>query len=443
MRYLPHTEEDIKEMLEAIGVEDLDDLFRQIPQDCKRKEPLEIPGPLNEWELKRHVRALANEMLRGEEEGMVFLGAGSYEHHVPEVIPYLLHRSEFVTSYTPYQPEVSQGTLQAIYEYQTLMTKLFAMEVSNASMYDGASALAEAVLMAFRVMKKRTKIAVSTVIHPHYRQVLRTYLRPTGFEIVELGYGDDGRTDPEDLSDTDNLAAVAIQSPNFFGCVEDVERFAAIAHEKGALLICCFTEPLAYGLMKAPGSVGADIVCGEGQSLGIHPSYGGPGLGIFCTKMKYARTMPGRLVGKTTDMEGRRGFVLTLATREQHIRREKATSNICTNNNLCALTAAIYLATLGGTRLRKLAHMNHDKCEYLKTALVEKGAVVPFSAPTFNEFVVRLDMPPGRYEELARRGIIAGLPLERYYPGLKGHHLLCVTETKTREQLDQLVEELT
>ncbi len=442
MRYLPHTEEDIREMLGAIGVSSLDQLFVPVPDQCKRQEPLNLPGPMNEWELKEHVGNLAGEMLGGSKIKSVFLGAGSYEHYIPEVILYLLQRSEFVTSYTPYQPEVSQGTLQAIYEYQTLMIKLFGMEVSNASLYDGATALAEAVLMAFRVSKKN-QVAVSKLVHPHYREVLKTYLKPTEYSIIEIPYGPDGRTDWEAIPKTHDIAAVAIQSPNFFGCIEDLEPFARIARDEKALLINCFTEPLAYGLIKDPGSQGADIACGEGQSFGIPRSYGGPGLGIFTTKMKYVRSMPGRLVGKTRDVKGKRGFVLTLATREQHIRREKATSNICTNNNLCALAATIYLASLGGSGLRKLAQINHDKSEYLKQALSEAGAVIAFTAPTFNEFVAKVDGLSRRYQRLLEKGLVAGLDLSPYYPELKGHYLFSVTETKSREDMDYLVKEIT
>ncbi len=442
MRYLPHTQQDIKEMLEVIGVGSLEELFSSIPQACRRNVPMQLPEPMTEWELKEHMIALADQMPSYSLRKQIFLGAGSYDHYIPEAIRYLIQRSEFLTSYTPYQPEISQGTLQAIYEYQTLMSRLFEMEVSNASLYDGATALTEAVLMAFRVNKKKKRVAVSNLVHPHYRQVLDTYLRPTDLEVVELHYGENGRTLLDGLSEVDGLGAVVIQSPNFFGCIEDLQAFAQWCQNKDALLVCSFTEPLAYGLLKAPGAYGADVVCGEGQSLGVSQSYGGPALGIFCTRLKYVRNMPGRLVGKTVDMDGKMGFVLTLATREQHIRREKATSNICTNNNLCAITAAVYLASLGGSGLRGLAQLNHDKCEYLKSGLLDSGIKIPFSAPTFNEFVAKLDMPVGRYEELIRRGIVPGLPLERYYSELKGYFLLCVTETKSKEDIDRLIGEL-
>jgi len=441
MRYLPHTSEDITSMLEEVGVDDLDGLFSTIPEDCRHRGDLNLPEPLTEWELNDHMGALSDSMAVSPEYKM-FIGAGSYEHYIPASVSNLLGRSEFLTSYTPYQPEISQGTLQAIYEYQTLTARLLGMEVANASIYDGASALAEALLMAFRITKKR-KVAISSLIHPLYRRVVQTYLEPSGYEIVELPYLDDGRTDLSRLAGINDLAAVAVQSPNFFGCIENLKEIGEMAHEKSALLVASFTEPLAYGLFKNPGSQGADIVCGEGQSLGIPQSFGGPVLGMFASKMKYVRSMPGRLVGKTTDLDGKRGFVLTLATREQHIRREKATSNICTNNSLCALAAAMYMASIGGTGMRELAMLNYDKSEYLKSELKKAGFKINFESPTFNEFVV--EFPAGfenTYERLLEKKIVAGLPLAPYYPELSSHYLLCVTETRTREDIDVLVREV-
>jgi len=441
MRYLPHTSEDITSMLEEVGVDDLDGLFSTIPEDCRHRGDLNLPEPLTEWELNDRMGALSDSMAVSPEYKM-FIGAGSYEHYIPASVSNLLGRSEFVTSYTPYQPEISQGTLQAIYEYQTLTARLLGMEVANASIYDGASALAEALLMAFRITKKR-KVAISSLIHPLYRRVVQTYLEPSGYEIVELPYLDDGRTDLSRLAGINDLAAVAVQSPNFFGCIENLKEIGEMAHEKSALLVASFTEPLAYGLFKNPGSQGADIVCGEGQSLGIPQSFGGPVLGMFASKMKYVRSMPGRLVGKTTDLDGKRGFVLTLATREQHIRREKATSNICTNNSLCALAAAMYMASIGGTGMRELAMLNYDKSEYLKSELKKAGFKINFESPTFNEFVV--EFPAGfenTYERLLEKKIVAGLPLAPYYPELSSHYLLCVTETRTREDIDVLVREV-
>ncbi|MBW2560067.1 MAG: aminomethyl-transferring glycine dehydrogenase subunit GcvPA, partial [Deltaproteobacteria bacterium] len=386
MRYLPHTEEDIASMLRTVGVEDMDDLFSSVPPDCRMERVLDLPDALTEWEMGTLMENLA-ETMAVSPKYRIFMGAGSYDHYIPESVSYLLGRSEFSTAYTPYQPEISQGTLQAIYEYQTLAARLLGMEVANASMYDGASALAEALLMAIRITKRK-RVALSSLIHPHYRAVVQTYLGPGGFEILELPALESGRTDISSLSGMADLAAVVIQSPNFFGCIEDLTRTGEAIRETGALSIVSFTEPLAYGLFKNPGEQGADIVCGEGQSLGIPRSFGGPGLGIFACRIKHVRNMPGRLVGKTTDRDGRDGFVLTLATREQHIRREKANSNICTNNSLCALASAMYLASVGGTGIRDLACLNHDKAEYLKRGLKEAGCTLPFDSPTFNEFVV-------------------------------------------------------
>jgi len=438
MRYLPHTPEDISEMLSAAGAGSLEDLFSTVPDDCRRKGDLNLPRRLSEWELNSHIDTLAGTMAVSPEY-RVFMGAGSYEHHIPAAVSHLLSRSEFVTSYTPYQPEISQGTLQAIFEYQTLTARLLGMEVANASQYDGASALAEAALMAVRITRKK-KVAVSRLIHPHYRKVLETYLRPTDYEIVELPYLPDGTTDPTQLEGAEDLAAVAVQSPNFFGCIENLQAISAKVRDQNTLVIACFTEPLAYGLLKNPGSQGADIACGEGQSLGIPRSFGGPALGMFATKMKYVRNMPGRLVGQTTDVDGRRGFVLTLATREQHIRREKATSNICTNHSLCALASAMYMATLGATGIQALARLNYDKCEYLKGELRRAGFGIPFEQPTFNEFVV--EFPEGfvnTYDRLVKEKIIPGLPLECHYRELKNHYLLCVTEIISKQDMDELV----
>jgi glycine dehydrogenase subunit 1 len=313
------------------------------------------------------------------------------------------------------------------------------MEVANASQYDGASSLAEAALMAVRVSRKK-RVAVSRLIHPHYRRVLETYLEPTDYEIVELPYLANGTTDPAQLGELDDLAAVAIQSPNFFGCIENLGRISDRVQTKKALLIASFTDPLAYGLFNNPGSQGADIACGEGQSLGIPRTFGGPALGMFAAKKKYVRNMPGRLVGQTKDVDGRRGFVLTLATREQHIRREKATSNICTNHSLCALASAMYMATLGRTGIKVLAKLNFDKCEYLKNQLRMAGFKIPFEQTTFNEFVV--EFPAGfekTYNRLVDEKIIPGLPLECHYRELKNHYLLCVTETISKEDMDELI----
>jgi glycine dehydrogenase subunit 1 len=441
MRFLPHTSEDIKSMLRAVGVDHLDDLFSTIPDDCLIKDDLALPEALTEWELDSYMSALSDAMAVSPDY-KVFMGAGSYEHYIPASVSYLLGRSEFVTSYTPYQPEISQGTLQAIYEYQTLAARLLGMEVATASHYDGATALAESLLMAVRITKKR-RVAISSLIHPLYRKVVRTYFEPTGYQVIEFPYLKKGLTDLAGLDELNDLAAVAVQSPNFFGCIENLKEIGEKVHNKEALFITCFTEALSYGLLKNPGSQGADIVCGEGQSLGIPRSFGGPALGMLASRKKYMRSLPGRLVGKTRDLDGKRGFVLTLATREQHIRREKATSNICTNNSLCALAAAIYMASVGGTGIKKLAELNHDKAEYLKQELKKAGFKISFESPTFNEFVV--EFPAGFdsvYDRLLEKKIVAGLPLTEYYPELTGHYLLCVTETMSKNDMDALVREV-
>jgi glycine dehydrogenase subunit 1 len=442
MRYLPHTDEDMASMLQAIGVAHLDDLFSTIPGDCRRISPMDLPAPLSEWELNDHMHRLAaaNAVSPGH---TLFVGAGSYDHFIPATISALIGRGEFATAYTPYQPEISQGTLQAIYEYQTLVTRLLGLDVANASMYDGASALAEALLMAVRITKRKT-VALSAAIHPLYRQVVHTYFSPTEYRVVTLPYQKDGRTQMAFPENAEAPAAVAVQSPNFFGCIENLKTIGEGVHaDPGTLFVVAFTEPLAYGLLKSPGSQGADIACGEGQSFGIPRSFGGPGLGMFATQTGYVRNLPGRLVGKTVDKNGRRGFVLTLATREQHIRRERATSNICSNQGLCATLSAMYMASLGGSGIRELARLNFDKTAYLKAALKKAGARLPFESPTFNEFVVSF---PGdsekKYKDLLQKKIVAGIPLHRFYPELQNHYLLCVTETASREEMDHLAEEV-
>ena len=443
MRYLPHTQEDIAAMLQAVGVATLDDLFASLPSDCLRTKAFDLPEPLTEWELDRHMDELAGTTATPPQY-KIFMGAGSYDHYIPEIIKRLVFRSEFYTAYTPYQPEISQGTLQAIYEYQTLVTRLLGMEVANASMYDGASALAEALLMAIRVTRRR-KVALARTIHPLYRRVVQTYFNPTDYEIVDIDYLPSGRMNLAGISGLDELAAVAVASPNFFGCMEDLKAIGEAVHsDKKTLLIVSFSEPLAFGLYQPPGAFGADIVCGEGQSLGIARSFGGPGLGVFATRKKFMRAMPGRLVGKTVDADGKPGFVLTLSTREQHIRREKATSNICSNQGLCALTAGMYMATLGAVGFKRLARINYDKTGYLKSELKKAGIALPFDSPTFNEFVIKL--PVGSqavYQQLLAKRIVAGLPMEKFYPELTDHYLLCVTETSSRNDLDILVKEVT
>ncbi len=442
MPYLPHTAEEIDAMLAVVGVDSLEALFATIPEACCCRLGMQLPGPTDEWQLNRHMDGLAATVATAPEY-RIFLGAGSYDHFIPAAAAYVRSRSEFLTSYTPYQPEISQGTLQAIYEYQTLAARLMGMDVATASHYDGATAITEALLMAVR-KTGRKRVAVSRAIHPNYRRVISTYFHPTGFEVVELPFTEAGTTDLSAIAGAGDVAAVGIQSPNFFGCIEDLKTAAESAHAGGALMIAGFTEAVAYGLLKNPGDLGADIVAGEGQSLGLSRSFGGPGLGMLGSRQAYIRSLPGRLVGKTTDLDGKPGFVLTLATREQHIRREKATSNICTNNGHCALSAVIYMALLGRTGFRDLAALNHSKAAYLKSQLAAAGATIPFGAQTFNEFVVR--MPPGfsqRHRALLKKKIIAGLPLAGEYPELDDHYLLCATETTRREDMDELVGEVT
>jgi len=442
MRYLSHTDQEIKEMFAVTGHNNLEDLFAHIPEDCRYQGDIDVPEPLSEWALSEHFQELAanNRMSSAKS---VLLGAGSYSHHIPAIVPSLIGRSEFLTAYTPYQPEMSQGTLQGIFEYQTLTARLLGMEVANASMYDGASALAEALLMAFRIARKKRTIALSSAIHPHYREVVQSYLQAGSFEIIELPIGPDGRTDLSGLDSIDDLAAVAIQSPNFFGVVEDLENAGKAIHAADALFVSCFSEPFAYGLLRNPGDCDADIVCGEGQSFGMSQSFGGPGLGMFACRTKHQRTIPGRVVGETVDLDGKRGYVLTLSTREQHIRREKATSNICSNQGICALTAAAYMASLGGTGLRQLARLNYDKAEYLKNSLVQAGAQLLFAAPTFNEFVLTFkdDFEPAR-KRLLDKGIVAGMELGHFYKEYKNAYLFCVTETTSKAILDEVIEEI-
>ena len=432
-------------MLDAIGARKLEDLFEQIPEKYRLSKPLNLPDPLSETDLLRHFRGLRSPVVSGFSWSSL-LGAGAYHHFIPAVVSALTSRSEFYTSYTPYQPEISQGTLQAIFEYQTLMCQLTGMEVSNASMYDGASGLAEAVLMAHRIAKRK-KVLVSQAIHPDYRKVIQTYVDPDQQEIVLIPYEKDtGRTDERmlDVLLDEEVSSVAIQSPNFFGVIEDLQRFGEKVHQTGALLIVSFSEAIAYGILKPPGGLGADIVAGEGQSLGIPVSYGGPYLGIFVSRQGFVRNMPGRLVGETVDLEGKRGFVLTLATREQHIRRERATSNICTNEGLCALMATIFLSCLGKEGLREMAMMNLNKAEYTKKAVRRiPGCEVVFSSPTFNEFVLRTKREPERIlEKLREERILGGLSLAKYYPELSRHLLVTVTEMLTKEEIDRWAESL-
>lgn len=448
MDFVPQTEEELQRMLEEIGVRSFDELLKQISPDLKCS-PLNLPGlsseaspaeGMSELELQEHMRRLAarNVSLCNINS---FLGAGAYDHFIPEAVGALSSRAEFYTAYTPYQPEASQGLLQAMLEYQTAICELTAMEVSNASLYDGASALAEGVLMAMRTKGERSKVLISRAVHPEYRTVVKTYLKGSAIQIEELSFENgvttlsaaEGRAD-------DQTAAIVLQSPNFFGCIEDMGRACQIAHARGSLFVSA-VNPVSLGLLTAPGEYGADIAVGEGQALGNDLSFGGPYLGFMACTESLMRKMPGRIVGMTEDADGKRGFVLTLQTREQHIRREKATSNICTNHTLNALRACIYLCCLGKEGIRRLAELNLQKSHYLFDRLSKIEGVVPaFSSPFFNEFAVRCSLPPAQVNErLAEKGIIGGVELGRWYPELKDCLLVCVTETKSKEQLDEFV----
>ncbi len=432
------------EMLKTVGLKSMEELFDSIPADIVLRQPLNTPAALSEIELLAYFESLAER--NGAAKRPSFLGAGAYSHYAPTIVDHLISRSEFFTAYTPYQPEISQGTLQAIFEFQTLVCQLTGMDVANASMYDGSTALAEAVLMAERVTR-RNRVIVSEVVHPEYLQVIETYVKHAGIELQHAGF--DARSGRTTLVNSDaidtNVAAVVIQSPNFFGCVEDVRAVAEMVHQAGALLIVAITESMSLGLLQTPGACGADIVVAEGQSFGVPLSFGGPHLGLFATREKYARQLPGRLVGVAADKEGRRGFVLTLATREQHIRREKATSNICTNEGLIALAATIYMTTMGRRGLQETAMQCAQKAAYAARRISElEGFSLPFSAPRFNEFVVRA---PVAAEELLRRlaserSITGGLALARYFPDRPNDFLVCVTETNPRVEIDALVEGL-
>jgi len=438
MRYVLNTVEDQKLMLGRVGLSGMEDLFRDIPPGARLHTPLDLPRPLAEPELHRHLREVAGKNLNLDEYAC-FLGAGAYDHYVSPIVDQLLLRSEFYTAYTPYQPEISQGTLQAIFEYQSLICTLTGMEVANASLYDGASALAEAALMACEETK-RSKVVVSESVHPEYRAVVRTYLRHRGIEIAECPCTC-GLTDPETLAGLvdSRTAAVLIQQPNFFGCLEPVLDLGEASHRHGALFVVC-VDPVSLGLLEAPGEYGADIVVGEGQGLGNQVSFGGPYLGFLACRQKLVRRMPGRLVGQTLDKSGRRGFVLTIQAREQHIRREKATSNICSNEALCALAATIHLCWLGKDGLRRVAELCLQKSHYAHSQLASlKGVKPSFKAPFFKEFAMQLEEDIEEVNgRLIKGRIIGGLDLGRFYRSYSGHMLLCCTEMRTREEIDRL-----
>jgi len=435
MRYLPKSPGERIEMLRQIGAGSIDDLFATIPQEYRLERDLNVPRQMGESEIVDHFRAASQKNAAGY---VSFLGAGAYRHYRPVVIDSLVQRGEFLTSYTPYQAEITQGTLQAIFEFQTMICELTGMEIANASMYDGSTGAAESVSMAVRITR-RNGVLVAKTVHPEYREVMATYAQHQGLNAVPLGYGEDGRLDLTALEQnlSEETACVLIQSPNFFGVIEDVPAIAEIVHKKGALLIVSIAEAVSLGVVRPP--VEADIVSMEAQSFGVALSYGGPYCGVIAAKEKYLRQMPGRLVGETVDKQGQRGFVLTLSTREQHIRREKATSNICTNQALVALMATIFLTVYGKEGMRELALHNLAKANYAAGQFSAAGARLLFaSAPRFHEFVLQTTESPEQLNaQLLKQKIIGGMPLARWYPELGNASLWCTTELNTRQQIDQ------
>jgi glycine dehydrogenase subunit 1 len=438
MRYLPKSDAERTAMLRNIGASSIDDLFAIIPEEYRLRRDLEIPRQMGESEIVDHFKAAAAKNANGYAS---FLGAGVYRHYRPVLIDAIVQRGEFLTSYTPYQAEITQGTLQAIFEFQTMICELTGMDIANASMYDGSTAAPEAVIMAMRVTG-RDGVVVGRTVHPEYREVMRTYAQHreaiSGVVTQEVGFGEDGRVDLAalDAAVSDETACVMVQSPNFFGVIEDIAAIAEIAHKRGALLVVAVAEAVSLGIVRPP--VEADVVIMEAQSFGVAPSFGGPFCGVIAAKEKYVRQMPGRLVGETKDKQGRRGFVLTLSTREQHIRREKATSNICTNQALVALMATVFMTVYGKEGIRDLALQNLAKADYAAKALGAGGTLLFGGSPRFNEFVLRTEEAPEQLNaRLLENKIIGGVALKRWYPELGNATLWCATELTSREQIDQ------
>ncbi|TCT12095.1 glycine dehydrogenase (decarboxylating) alpha subunit [Tepidamorphus gemmatus] len=435
MRYLPLTEADRAAMLAKIGVSSIDDLFADVPRAAWRTDPVDLPKAKSEMEVERLLARLAGRNVAAASVPF-FVGAGAYRHHVPASVDHLIQRSEFLTSYTPYQPEVSQGTLQVLFEFQTQVAELTGMEVANASMYDGSTATGEAVLMAHR-LTRREKAVVAGNLHPHYRAVVENLAEMAGHEVEVLPPVPVGAEDILGRID-DTVSCVVVQSPDVFGNLVDMAPIAEKAHAHGALLIAVFTEVVSLGLIEPPGAMGADIVVGEGQGIGNGLNFGGPYVGLFATRQKFVRQMPGRLCGQTVDAEGRRGFVLTLSTREQHIRREKATSNICTNSGLCALAFTIHMTLLGARGLERLAEINHQNAVKLADMLGAVPGVDVLNTAFFNEFTIRI---PGKAHEaieaLARKGVLGGVPASRLYPGEGLDNLILVAATEINTDDDR------
>ncbi len=438
MDYIGSSEADNKEMLRELEIASTEELLKDFPQNKIIRQRLGLPPAASEFEVKKKMREIASQNV-SVADFACFLGAGAYDHYIPSTVPVITKRGEFYTAYTPYQPEISQGTLQSIFEYQTMICNLTGMDVANASLYDGATALYEAIHLACEQTHRNT-VLVAKTIHPEYRQVVKTYLKNSAVIIKELPFAE-GITDLSALKTqvNDQIAAIVVQQPNFFGCLEQVQQLSAIAHEQGALLITSI-YPASLGVLQKPVEYGADIVTGEGQSLGMPVSFGGPYLGIFACRQEFMRKMPGRIVGESVDNRGQRAYVLTLQTREQHIRRERATSNICSNEALCALSACIYLSSMGSAGLKDVANAALAGAHYLAEAIASiPGWKINFPAPFFNEFVATA---PGDIDalnkRLLKRRIIGGLPLKTFYPELKNSLLFCVTEKRTKAEIDTL-----
>ncbi|MEQ1709384.1 MAG: aminomethyl-transferring glycine dehydrogenase subunit GcvPA [Terricaulis sp.] len=435
MRYLPITEPDRQQMLGVVGAKSIDDLFVDVPRHALLQGLVDLPRAQGEIEVHRHMQKLAEKNTPAGRTAF-FLGAGAYRHHVPASVDHLIQRSEFLTAYTPYQPEIAQGTLQALYEFQSQVAALLDMEVANASMYDGSTACAEAAMMAARVTKRR-KIIFSGGVHPHYVETARTACEALGLEVVALPAAIDDEAAVTNALDA-STAAVIVQSPNVFGTITDLTKIGEAAHGAGALMVATFTEVVSFGLIEPAGAMGADIVCGEGQSIGNALNFGGPYVGLFATKEKYIRQMPGRVAGETVDADGKRGFVLTLSTREQHIRREKATSNICTNSGLCQLAWTIHMTLLGEKGLRQLATLNHEKAIALAEALGKIPGVEVVTKCYFNEIALKLPRPAqGVVDAMAGEGVIAGVAMSRLNPkaGMDDVLITCATEMNADEDI--------
>jgi glycine dehydrogenase subunit 1 len=443
MRYTPHTEADKKRLLDAIGAASIEDLFRHVPEKFRATARIDLPDGVSELIVRQRLAALAAKNAAANDWD-VYLGGGIYHHFIPSAVDAIISRSEFSTSYTPYQPEVSQGTLQVLFEYQTLICQLTGMEVSNAGVYDGASASAEAILMSRRIQSStRRRVLVSRALHPQYRAVIATYLRNlTDLSLEEIPFDGSGATAIDELSRqlNERTMCVLVGYPNFFGVIENLAPLHELCQRAGAQVITATTEPLAFGVLKPPGTFGVDIAVGEGQSLGVPMTLGGPGFGFFATQRKFMRNLPGRLVGETVDGEGRRGYVLTLATREQHIRRERATSNICTSQTLCTTAATVYMSFLGRTGMRRLAEVNVARAHEAYRRLIDGSNLEGcFTAPFFNEFVIRGKQLDDIMRVCSERRIIPGISLASWYPELPDCLLVCVTEMNDREGIDRLV----